>query len=119
MYITYLFFAVFILALLGIVIYAVLKKHYLDIFIFSLILVFAVTSLINILCGGSAFHDAESDYQLYQAGHYYLVSHGVWTDVTYQTYMLAMISEFAGIVSFSVGFVLCIIREIRKRFFRK
>ena len=119
MYITYLVFTVFILALLGIVVYAASKKQYLDMFIFFFILAFSVTSLITLICGGSAFHNAESDCPLYQSGHYYLVSHGVWTDVTYQKYLLVLISEITGIVSFVVGFVLCIIREIRKSFFNK
>ena len=118
MYITYLIFAVFILALFGVIIYDAIKKQYLDMFIVIFIEVFAITSLINLICGGSAIHNAQIDCPIYQAGQYYLVSHGDWTVVSYQKYLLVLISEITGIVSFAVGFVLCVIREIHKRFLK-
>ena len=49
--------------------------------------------------GGSALHDAEMDYELYEAGHYYLCSHGTYTEVTYGVYLFMMILE---IVSFAL-----------------
>ena len=52
--------------------------------------------------GGSALHEAEMAYELYLAGHYYLCSHGTYTEVTYGVYLFMMILE---IVSFAlVGF---------------
>lgn len=64
-------------------------------------LLFFVT---NVCLGGSALHEAETAYELYEAGHYYLCSHGTYTEVTYGIYLFMMILE---IVSFALfGFAL-------------
>ena len=73
---------------------------------------------VGILSGGSAFHDAASDYEFYQTGHYYLVSHGVWTEVSHERYLFVLISEIIGFSSLALSFVLAIIRE-RKQEKRK
>ena len=58
----------------------------------------------NVCLGGSALHEAETAYELYEAGHYYLCSHGTYTEVTYGIYLFMMILE---IVSFALfGFAL-------------
>ena len=58
----------------------------------------------NVCLGGSALHEAETAYELYEAGHYYLVSHGTYTEVAYGIYLFMMILE---IVSFALfGFAL-------------
>ena len=58
----------------------------------------------NVCLGGSALHEAETAYELYEAGHYYLCSHGTYTEVTYGVYLFMMILE---IVSFALfGFAL-------------
>ncbi len=58
----------------------------------------------NVCLGGSALHEAEMAYELYEAGHYYLCSHGTYTEVTYGIYLFMMILE---IVSFALcGFAL-------------
>ena len=58
----------------------------------------------NVCLGGSALHDAETDYALYKAGHYYLCSHGDYTEVAYGVYLFMMILE---IVSFALfGFAI-------------
>ena len=66
---------------------------------------------VGILSGGSAFHDAASDYEFYQTGHYYLVSHGVWTEVSHERYLFVLISEIIGFSSLALSFVLAIIRD--------
>ena len=66
---------------------------------------------VGILSGGSAFHDAASDYELYQIGHYYLVSHGTWTEVSYEKYLFVLISEIIGFSSLALSFVLALIRN--------
>ena len=64
-------------------------------------LLFFVT---NVCLGGSALHEAETAYELYEAGHYYLCSHGTYTEVAYGVYLFMMILE---IVSFALfGFAL-------------
>ena len=58
----------------------------------------------NVCLGGSALHEAETAYELYEAGHYYLCSHGTYTEVAYGIYLFMMILE---IVSFALfGFAL-------------
>lgn len=58
----------------------------------------------NVCLGGSALHEAEMDYELYETGRYYLCSHGTYTEVTYGIYLFMMILE---IVSFALfGFAL-------------
>ncbi len=43
--------------------------------------------------GGSALHEADTNYELYEAGHYYLCSHGEYTEVSYGIYLFMMILE--------------------------
>ena len=65
---------------------------------------FLVFFLSNVCLGGSALHEAETAYELYEAGHYYLCSHGTYTEVAYGVYLFMMILE---IVSFALfGFAL-------------
>ena len=65
---------------------------------------FLVFFLANVCLGGSALHEAETAYELYEAGHYYLCSHGTYTEVNYGIYLFMMILE---IVSFALcGFAL-------------
>ena len=66
---------------------------------------------VGLLSGGSAFHDAANDYELYQAGHYYLVSHGIWTEVSHEKYLFVLISEIIGFSSLALSFVLALIRN--------
>ena len=63
---------------------------------------FLLFFIANVCLGGSALHHAEMDYELYEAGRYYLCSHGDYTEVAYGVYLFMMILE---IVSFAlVGF---------------
>ena len=58
----------------------------------------------NVCLGGSALHEAETAYELYEAGHYYLCSHGTYTEVAYGVYLFMMSLE---IVSFALcGFAM-------------
>ena len=69
---------------------------------------------VGVLSGGSALHDAETDYELYQAGHYYLTSHGIWREVSYKKYLFVLISEIIGFSTLAVSFVLAIFRKKNK-----
>ena len=60
---------------------------------------FLLLFVASVCLGGSALHHAEIDYELYEAGHYYLCSHGTYTEVTYGIYLFMMILE---IVSFAL-----------------
>ena len=71
---------------------------------------FQIFFFITLLLGGSALNDAETEYELYQAGHYYLESHGQWTEVSHGKYVVALISEIVGISTFIIAFVMGLIR---------
>ena len=65
---------------------------------------FLLFFIANVCLGGSALHHAEMDYELYEAGRYYLCSHGDYTEVAYGIYLFMMILE---IVSFALfGFAI-------------
>lgn len=60
---------------------------------------FLVFFLSNVCLGGSALHEAETAYELYETGRYYLCSHGTYTEVAYGIYLFMMVLE---IVSFAL-----------------
>ena len=66
---------------------------------------------VGVLSGGSALHNAENDYELYQAGHYYLTSQGIWTEVSYEKYLFVLISEIIGFSTLAVSFVWALFRK--------
>ena len=78
-------------------------------------LLFSYGLFIGIIFGGSALHNASNDYELYQSGHYYLMSHGIWTEVSYGTYLFVLISEIIGFLSFIPCMVLSIISIVRQQ----
>ena len=85
-----------------------------------LIIPFVFSCFVGVLLGGNAlFYDAECDYELYQVGHYYLASHGEWTEVTYGQYRFVLISEIIGFSSFAVAFVFALLVNANKIFPRR
>jgi hypothetical protein len=91
------------------IIRAARKKEWLAVSIALLFLPFFVFAVCSIFLGGSSFHDAARDYGLYQTGHYYLMSHGDYTEVIYAQYQFMRIMEVVGIGGFVIGFVLNLI----------
>ena len=63
----------------------------------------------TLFLGGSAFNDAANDYALYEQGHYYLVNHGHYTEVTYEAFVYAQISQIIGLSAFVIGIIISII----------
>ena len=99
-----------IMPIYGIVL-GIVKKNPFDSFFSFCILMFSVFMESMIVCGGSAFlGDASVDYELYEAGHYYLCSHGNYTEVSYEIYTYMQIIEIVGMVFWAVGFVLALIK---------
>ena len=81
--------------------------------LFSLpFLVFFVSSVI---LGGSAFNVAATEYELYEAGHYYLVSHGSYTEVTREQFLYMQAMEVVGFVTFAISFTIGIVLNIKHR----
>ena len=84
---------------------AIIAKKYTQLSSTLFFLPFFVFFISTLILGGSAFNNAATDYELYQAGHYYLDSHGVYTEVSYASYLYAKIIEVIGLVSFGIGFI--------------
>jgi hypothetical protein len=115
MYLAYLIGALMLFFFIKNIIQCVKSKNFFDLTIGLLLLPFIFFFYISILFGGSAFNDAATEYELYQAGHYYLVSHGQWTEVSYGKYIAVLISEIVGIASFIIAFILGLIRILHKK----
>ena len=94
---------------------AVKKKSIKDFFLSILPFPFFFSFFLGVISGGSALNDAQKDYELYQAGHYYLESHDNWTEVSYGKYMAVFISEIIGLSSFALSFILGIIRNAKHK----
>ena len=113
MIINYLMFAIFCVVLVFNIIKAIRKKEYavlLSVFLFIPFFVFFISYM---KFGGSAFNDAASSYLLYQQGHYYLASHGKYTEVTHDVFLYMKIIEVVGIVTFGIGAIRAFIWNIR------
>lgn len=74
-----------------------------------LILPFWVFMSSSILLGGSAFNDAAADYELYEAGHFYLVNHGSYTEVTEWQYNYMKLTEIVGLATFIIDFLFILV----------
>ena len=92
------------------IIQSIKSKKTFDLLVCLLFIPFQFFFFITLLFGGSALNDAETEYDLYQAGHYYLESHGQWTEVSHGKYVVALISEIVGISTFIIAFVMGLIR---------
>ena len=111
-------FAYVILAAVAVhTVYAVWKaittKNYATLIPLLLSIPFFVFFVVSLFLGGSAFHNAETDYELYEAGHYYLCSHGEYTEVTYGSYLCMKVLEIVGVISFVIGFIVLLRNKLR------
>ena len=111
MVIAYLLFAWFSVSHIISAIKSIKSKNYFDALIAVLCLPFLIFFISSIILGGSAFNDAAADYELYQAGHYYLMSHGDFTEVTYEQFQYMKVIEIIGIGTFLINFILAAIRH--------
>ena len=114
MYLGYLIIALILFFTIKGIIQSIKSKKHFDLLVGLLFIPFQFFLFITLLFGGSAFNDAATEYELYQAGHYYLVSHGQWTEVSHGKYIVALISEIVGISTFIIAFVLSVIRVLSK-----
>ena len=76
-----------------------------------LFLIFLSYMTLNLALGGSAAANAETDYELYEAGHYYLVSHSNYTEVGYEVFVLMKNMEIIGSGSFVLMFLITMIKS--------
>lgn len=81
--------------------------------LFSIPFIIFVTS--SAILGGSAFNDAATEYELYEVGHYYLVNHGSYTEVTREQFIYMQAIEVVGLVTFAISFIIGIVLNIKHR----
>ncbi len=91
------------------------NKDYLNLIATVFLLVFSIFLFSTGILGGSAYNDAPLDYELYQDGHYYLVSHNHYTEVMYCTFVYMRVMEPVGIVSFAIFFMIVIYNKIKEK----
>ncbi len=75
-------------------------------------LVFCAAALIK---GGSAWNDAEHQFAAYQAGHYYLMSHGNYTEVSQAVFQSMRVLEIIGWGSFAAWIIAAIVLRARRK----
>lgn len=114
MFFLYLVFILACLSIVGGVIKSIKEKSIKGVFLSLLPLPFLFCFFVGALSGGSALHNAANDYELYQAGHYYLTSHGIWTEVSYERYLFVLVSEIIGFSSLAFTFVLTLLYHIKQ-----
>lgn len=115
MLLVYIVFILVIISTIRGIFNAIKKKSIKDFFLSILPLPFFFCFFLGVISGGSALNDAQNDYDLYQAGHYYLESHGKWTEVSYSRYMFVFISEIVGFSSLAITLILGIIQDIKRK----
>ena len=101
----YIIIALIFFSIVKSIVQTIKTKKYSELLRCLLFLPFLFFFIISLMFGGSAFNDAATDYELYQAGHYYLVNHGHWTEVSYGEYIFVLVSEIVGISTFLIAFV--------------
>ena len=90
---------------------AIKKKRYLDLVAVLLLFPFLLFCFFSANLGGSSFHDAQTDFEYYQAGHYYLESHGKYTEVSHFQYQFVRTLEIAGISALIPAFLWFFLRN--------
>lgn len=115
MLIVYLIFALEIIATIWEIIKSAKEKSVRR-FVFAILpLPFFFCMFLGFISGGTALNNAKNDYNLYQAGHYYLVSHGKWTEVSYRKYIFVFFSEIFGFSLGALCMILSICRDIKRK----
>ena len=108
--ISVLFFCILILGMIK----AIKAKKWRQVCIYSLFLPFIFFLFVSALFGGSALNDAANDYELYQAGHYYLQNRRTWTEVSYGKYLVVLIAEIIGFSCFVPAFILGYVDHMKR-----
>ena len=92
---------------------AIIQKKPLGIILALCFLLLNVFMASAIHLGGTPAPEAVTEYELYEVGHYYLVSHGDYRDVSYDIYRYMQVMEIVGMGSFCLCLLLSLI--INKR----
>ena len=111
----YAFLLAFVPVLIIDFIKAIKQKDYLNLIIHILLFIFMVFLTSSFKLGGTIAEDAASNYELYEEGCYYLVSHNNYTKVTFKQYQYMKIIEIVGKISFFLSFGLSIFNNYKKK----
>ena len=109
MFMLYFIFIIACISTIRGIVQAIRKKSIKDFILAVLPFPFFFSFFVSVISGGTALHDAKTEYELYQTGHYYLVSHGDWTEVSYPRYMFVLISEIIGFSCMAIVVVVSVI----------
>ena len=101
------FFCIFFSSLKGLIL-SIKNKDALGILVTLLSFPFCIFILSSFLLGGTPFNNAPTEHELYQAGHYYLENHNVYTEVTKAEYVYMQIIQVVGSSTFLIECILCI-----------
>lgn len=110
----YAFSLAFVIGLIINFIKAIKQKDYLSLIISILMFIFIVFLTSSFKLGGTIAEDAASNYELYEEGCYYLVSHNNYTKVTFEQYQYMKIIEIIGQISIFLSFGLQIFNNYKK-----
>lgn len=94
---------------------AIRQKKYSDLLLLLLTIPFFVFFISACFLGGDALNDAAKNYPLYQQGHYYLVNHGRYTEVSQPVFIYMQIIEIIGLISFGIAFILSVISDRKSK----
>ncbi len=111
----YAFSFAFVIVLIIDFIKVIKQKDYLSLIIHILLFIFIVFLTSSFKLGGTIAEDAASNYELYEEGCYYLVSHNNYTKVTFKQYQYMKIIEIVGKISFFLSFGLSIFNNYKKK----
>ena len=91
------------------------EKNKVNILIAILTLFFLVFLFSGGILGGSAYNNASLKYELYETGHYYLVNHNKYKEVSFNIYIYMKIIQPVGIFSVLIVLIIEIYSKIKEK----
>ena len=79
-----------------------------------LLIPFIIWFFVSNHLGGSAFHKAAHDYPNYIPGHYYLMSHGIYTEVSAQVFFRMRAFQAMSLILFGISMIYTVLRRYNK-----
>ena len=93
----------------------ILQKRWIACVFDLLIVPWVIQAIMCLRLGGSTYNNAAEAFVGYQQGHYYLVEHNNFTEVSREVFMRLRIMETIGWLCFITSFIFCIVRNIRSK----
>ena len=89
------------------------SKNKINILYTVFVFVFLIFLFSSGILGGSAYNDASTEYELFEIGHYYLVNHNEYKEVSQNVYTYMKIMEPVGILSVAIILIINIYEKIK------